>query len=686
MPMSQPQTGAGSRSNQPVVIQIPSAGHPHPLYAQNGQPSAAPPSGGGRPPPLPPSSDQTMVMPSDPQAIQARQLSEDVLRPLKTHLEQGWQAAVKSVTHHLLAAERHKEDQLIAMNAELRRTQEEVQRAHAELHHLRQLDAGYKSKIADLERLLHAANDVQAQHTIAGLQHRVVELEHIIAQRDGMLDTARRALDAAQPSADNVLHMVDIRAQDMQTLALRLEDALHRPTIRAVFDAVRDETFLLFKLVALASLMRPLHEPHPTPLGHIPKDPAAIDAFLVQKLPELEDHFQKIASTAGQPPTPTSAPASAPPGFSGLPRPAHRVRLPSSATSPTSLQPTPEWLKPLSQMDPSQDIAFQAAQQKQAIMHAKRQIGSPRASQQLPTAQRPRSDSQRSQQVQQPQQQQPHPHAHAHAHAQHPPHPPPLPYPHAPPPQAMAAHPPRPQLLPPASPSERPPMLRPAQWDAAHSPVHTRPQPPRRPAPSQPPQPPQPPRASPLPPPQPQRLPAPAAHPPPAPVKVKQEDISDPESERPLTPSPPLNMTPLPSANTSAPRQPSQAPPQANPTPQTAAPLDVLHDPAYRNMVREITADKLRSVWRAAPGTPGKVHCILCAQMRDTGEMPAGREPPVLPQDAPDETRNAHCVEYHKLVWETAIKSEIAERLQGAGEDEDMEDDIDMDLEEGELR
>ncbi|EJD52596.1 hypothetical protein AURDEDRAFT_158330 [Auricularia subglabra TFB-10046 SS5] len=373
--MSQPQTGAGSRSNQPVVIQIPSAGHAHPPFPQNGQPSAGPPSGGGRPPVQ---ADQTMVMPSDPQAIQARQLSEDVLRPLKTHLEQGWQAAVKSVTHHLLAAERHKDDQIIAMNEQLRRAQEEVQRAHSELHHLRQLDASHKSRIAELDRMLHAANDVQAQHAIAGLQHRVVELEHVIAQRDALLDTARRALDAAQPSADNVLQMVEIRAKDMQTLALRLEDALHRPNMRAVFDAVRDEAFLLFKLVSFASLVKPLHETHPTPLGHIPRDPGAIDAFLAQKLPELEDHFQKLVNAAGQPPTPTAAPTTAPPGFSGLPRPAHRVRLPASATSPTSLQPTPEWAKPLQQMDASQDVAFQATQQKQAILHAKMQLGSPR--------------------------------------------------------------------------------------------------------------------------------------------------------------------------------------------------------------------------------------------------------------------------------------------------------------------
>ncbi|EJD52597.1 hypothetical protein AURDEDRAFT_158331 [Auricularia subglabra TFB-10046 SS5] len=225
-------------------------------------------------------------------------------------------------------------------------------------------------------------------------------------------------------------------------------------------------------------------------------------------------------------------------------------------------------------------------------------------------------------------------------------------------------------------------MLRPAQWDAAHSPVHTRPQPPRsRPAPSHPPHPP---RTS-VPPPQPQRLPAqPAPPPPPAPVKVKQEEVSDPESERPLTPSPPLNMTPLPPIRPSAPQQPTPTP---EPGPTPAAPLDVLQDPAYRAMVQEITAEKLRSVWRAAPGTPGKVHCILCVQMRDTGAMPAGREPAVLPKDTPDQTLNAHCVEQHKLVWETAIKSEIAERVQSAGEDEDMEEeDVDMDLEEGELR
>ena len=75
--------------------------------------------------------------------------------------------------------------------------------------------------------------------------------------------------------------------------------------------------------------------------------------------------------------------------------------------------------------------------------------------------------------------------------------------------------------------------------------------------------------------------------------------------------------------------------------------------------------------------------------MRSTGDKPAEDEPELLPPDTPDEQLNAHCLEHHKLVWETAIKAEIAERLQSDA-DEDMEEgaaeDDDMELSEGEIQ
>ncbi|KZV88055.1 hypothetical protein EXIGLDRAFT_696967 [Exidia glandulosa HHB12029] len=130
------------------------------------------------------------------------------------------------------------------------------------------------------------------------LETRCRDLTARLAERDRQVSEVRAALDGAMGLADIMQNIWTARLQDMQIAATRLQDALMKPTFRAVFDAVRNEAFLYTMLGVCGSSAEPGQFtllPYDTRIQLLP-GPSEIESHLTQKLPSLDEHYTQRQS------------------------------------------------------------------------------------------------------------------------------------------------------------------------------------------------------------------------------------------------------------------------------------------------------------------------------------------------------------------------------------------------------
>lgn len=232
--------------------------------------------------------------------------AQDILAPLKYHLQTGTWLAREGVTSQLLAIERANEAPGHAT------TKQNLQIALREIERLRSLNLEQERHIEALK--LH---NLELEQKLHGKDYR-------LRDKDNRLNVARKALDESLSLFYTVRRVLDLRFLDMRCLAERLELALQKPTFQTVFKAVKDEVLLLWKTSSLSSPGKPLYpydQQRLSPAVDLPRPRDDVEKELKKKEMAFNLRLTKLEAAAKDQ---LAAPAL---GFS-LPRPPDRVRLP----------------------------------------------------------------------------------------------------------------------------------------------------------------------------------------------------------------------------------------------------------------------------------------------------------------------------------------------------------------------